>query len=208
MLTKDDEDWLALLASKEVRDADPNTVREVHALKEALHTELQWQKLRMRIQADKNKAVAKKEPKFNKWVQSLVAGIHDQLDQKILSFGGAVYTAFVVVLAVVLWPITEQKLSPNQTDYRPKGQDVVDQSDSVGPIMRLKLEPQTKAREMKQNFESSGAAVQVTKINDKVFQVDISMPETPSQELRDLCDIENIDLSSNRSVSIIIISPE
>ncbi|HDN25757.1 MAG TPA: hypothetical protein ENG03_01410 [Thioploca sp.] len=208
MLTKDDDDWLALLAGKEVQDAEPQTVREVSALKEALHTELQWQKLRMRIQADKNKAVVEAEPKFRQWLQSLVAGIHDLLEQKILSFGGAVYTAFVVVLAVVLSLITEQKPSPNQTDYRPKGQDVVEPSDSIGPIMRLKLEPQTKANEMKQNFESSGAAVQVTKINDKAFQVDISMPETPSQALGDLCDIENIDLSSNRSVSIVIISPE
>jgi hypothetical protein len=99
MLTKDDKDWLALLEGKEVPDAHPDTLEEVRALKTALHTELQWQKLQRRIQADKAKKPETKletQSQITEWFKKLWEPISGWWHWKPLALG----TAYTVGCAV------------------------------------------------------------------------------------------------------------
>lgn len=186
MLEKDDEDWLALLDGKEVPYADPNTVREVRALKEVLDTELQWQKLQIRIQAEQAKE-NKKHSVFE-WLKMKMTEMTD-FNQTRTGYRFAIAAVILVVVGPLLF-----LLSPfnNQDSALPKSSVTNEQTDGL-PITRYASNPQQKAEKIKEQFEQAGAEVKITELNDTSFQVEIiSMPKTLSPELGQLCDIEGI----------------
>jgi len=186
MLKKDDEDWLALLDGKEVPDADPNTVHEVRALKEVLDTELQWQKLQIRIQAEQAKE--NKRHSVFEWLKMKMTEMTDFNQTRT----GYRFALAAVILVVVVGPLLFL-LSPinNQQYARPKGSATNQQTDGL-PITRYASNPKQKAEKIKEQFEQAGAEVKITELNDTSFQVEISMPKTLSPELGQLCDIEGI----------------
>lgn len=212
MLTKDDEDWIALLEGKEVPDANPNTLDEVRALKIALHTELQWQKLQARIQAEKAKNLkSKSKPKLFErlkvlWENSIWQPIYGWLNGKPFVL---VATHVIVVMVTVLFmkyvPVEKygeliSKSSPVQT--------VQSNNCLSGSIFRPEPEAEKKALSIKQEFESSGEKVSYKQINDKAFFLKILPSNTPSQQRREFWDEESIDIPLNCAVSFIFIVPD
>jgi len=208
MLTKDDKDWLALLEGQEIPDAHPDTLEEVRALKTALHTELQWQKLQRRIQADKAK---KLEPKPNtqsqitEWFKKLWEPISGWWHWKPIALGTA-YTIVVIAVTLQIMPflhVEDDKVSAKSSPTA--------SSDICSSGYILRLEAEEEALRMKQLFESVGVTdVSYQKINDTAFFLEIVPPDKPSQELRDLWDKENINtvLLQDCPVGFIFITPE
>lgn len=207
MSSKDDKDWLNLLEGKEVPDADPNTLDEVEALKIALHTELQWQKLQIRMQAEEPiyarfvKWVKEIYTRFVKWMKKTLVSLRDFFSWKPLSL--AVAYTFVVVVATL-------KIAPPIEIFLPRASPIQKDACSVGSIVRRALEPEQEIIELKKQFESAGAETSYQKIIDKVFLLEISPPESPSQELQNLWDEKSINtvLSSNCPVSLLFIALE
>jgi len=182
MLTKDDEE---------------------SALKIALHTELQWQKLQIRMQADKAKNTEPKSDELFKKFASAWKPIYEWLNWKPLTLGAG-YTVVVVTATVFLMPAL------NVEELLPKDFPKQNNNCSSGYFPRIESEAEKEALRMKQQFESSGATVSYQKINSKAFFLEILPPNTPSQELLKLWDDENINavLSPNCPVSFIFIAPE
>jgi hypothetical protein len=167
MLTKDDKDWLALLEGKEVLDADPNTLDEVEALKIALHTELQWQKLQVKMQTGK----AKNESmyaQFKKlvllWQNKILVNLRNFLKWKTLSLA-VTYTFAVVVATLHFTPPIE--ITSSVETARSKSSSIQPDMCPIGSIVRLKFNPEQEALELKQQLESVGAEASYQKINDK-----------------------------------------
>jgi hypothetical protein len=195
MLTKDDEDWVALLEGKEVPDADPNTVDEVRALKIALHTELQWQKLQARIQAadearntEPNGMFHKLYKRFKKasvFKKSIWEPIYRWLNWKPLTLGTA-YT-LVVVMATVSFiaPVQVEKLLSKSSSP------VQSNNCSSGYLLRIGPEPKEEALSMERQLEYE--EVSYKEINDKTFFLKISPSNPPSQKLRDFWDEKSIE---------------
>ncbi|EDN71376.1 hypothetical protein BGP_2032 [Beggiatoa sp. PS] len=215
MLTKDDKDWLALLEGKEVPDAHPDTLEEVRALKTALHTELQWQKLQRRIQADKaKKSELQSQPntqsQITEWFKKLWEPISGWWHWKPLALG----TAYTIVVIAVTLQITLSFLHIEDSESLPKSEELTAKSSpttssdtcSSNPFLRLEIETEQKALKMKQLFESAGVTeVSYQKINDMAFYLGIELPDKPSQELLDLLDVENIN--PDCPVNFIFIAP-
>ena len=193
MLTKNDQNWLDLLEGKEVLNADSNTLDEVQALKIALHTELQWQKLQVKIRT-KNPSTNKL---FVEWMEKTLISISDFFNWKNLTLGIA-YTFAVVATTLHIFVPVGMDLSPKpflvQTDVC-----------SSGSTVHVESDPKQEALRWKQQFESVGAETNYQKINDKLFLLEILPPESPSQELRNLWDEKSINtiLSSTCSVSLL-----
>ena len=182
MLTKDDEE---------------------SALKIALHTELQWQKLQIRMQADKAKNTEPKSDELFKKFASAWKPIYEWLNWKPLTLGAG-YTVVVVTATVFLMPAL------NVEELLPKDFPKQNNNCSSGYFPRIESEAEKEALRMKQQFDSSGATVSYQKINSKAFFLEILPPNTPSQELLKLWDDESIDtvLSPNCPVGFIFIAPE
>jgi len=213
MLTKDNEDWLALLEGKQVPDAHPDTLEEVSALKTALHTELQWQKLQHRIQAEKsaekNQVKStfddRRVEKFTFFPES--EAIYGWLNWKSLTLGVA-HTVVVVTVTIFLMlslrveaPLPKSVVYEQNSNclfgYLPMEYAGMQSAEFKQEVLRIKRE-----------FISSGTTVtRYEEMNDKTFLLTISLPNAPSKELRQLWDNENINakLLPGCSVSFIFI---
>ena len=204
MLTKDDKDWIALLEGKDVPDANPDTLDEVRALKIALHTELQWQKLQARIQAEKAKNT-KSESKPTLldrlkrfWKNAILEPIYDWLNWKPLAL---VATHSIAIIATVLF-MTHVQFEELLSKSSPP---VPSNNCSSGYQLRLDSEAEKAALSMKQKLKSYGEKVSYQQINDKAFFLEILPTKTPSQQRRDFWDEESINDPINCSVGFIFI---
>ncbi|HID99671.1 MAG TPA: hypothetical protein EYP59_05200 [Thiotrichaceae bacterium] len=239
MLKKDDEDWLAILSGKNVPNADQNTVREALVFREALQAEKRLQQIMAKLEANgymKPENVIVKTEKTQKELSftTLFAKMDSWFFAKIPSFANVLLVSAILgiiagvhLLKDILQPdepapasipkATEDSDEPTQ-QLIPKSSQDSPQSQpnfslpSSGPaqISYFDENPELVAKDLENEFISAGAKVKTSQLADK-FQVDITIPDTPSDELRELCDEYDINLKeimSSTHLIRFIVSPE
>jgi hypothetical protein len=195
MLNQDDKIWLDTIAGKDVpEDANPDTVAEAQALREALHAEEQLQKLMSRI------AETTPQPKEKTFMEK----VYEWWKPKVMI---PVLASLVVIISIV--GIIPSKFIPEPENpyFQPKVPEI-QEVDYTGIIEKKSTTPKQKAEQLKQNFVAAGATVELTVIiKEKSYQLDIKMPTSASDKLLQLCDRIRIN-PKNKSVRIIVKSPE
>jgi hypothetical protein len=195
MLNQDDKIWLDTIAGKDVpEDANPDTVAEAQALREAIHAEQQLQKLMSRI------AETTPQPKEKTFMDKL----REWLEPKMMP----VLAPLVVVVSVVAIIIPSIiKDQPNNSDFPRHKQ--IQEAEYSQKIEKKSKNPQQKAEQLKQDFIAAGATVEFTvTTEEQSYQLDIKIPTSASDELRALCDRIGINPEENKSVRIIVNKPE
>jgi hypothetical protein len=188
MLNNDDKIWLDTIAGKDVaEDANPDTLAEAQALRDAFHAEEQLQKLMLRIQPEPEISFM---DKLRLWWQSNAMI--------------PVLVPLVVVVSFVGLIIVKMMPNPNMNGLMlPKSELEVN---SKGTIVENSLNPKQEAEQLKQEFVAAGASVELTSKQNS-YQLDIEMPTSASDKLLALCDRKGIN-PKNRSVRIIVKLPE
>jgi hypothetical protein len=225
MFKKDDEDWLDILAGKNVPNANPTTVRDAHVLREALQAEKRLQKILARLDIDEylkpETSPALMEPTEFQPSQGFFPTLATQIGNLFRIPRAPVvipYLAVAVLLMTVLGFIIPQILPTGTQDASQPDKQTPHliqkspESSSDTPQLKLSDEnPQEMAEDLKEEFMSAGAKVQISQLGE-TFRVDIKIPETPSDDLRELCGDYGINdltqvMSSTRVVRFIV-SPE
>jgi hypothetical protein len=193
MLNNDDKIWLDTIAGKDVpEDANPDTVAEAQALREAFHAEEQLQKLMSRI------AETKPQPKEKTFMDKLGEWWASNAMIPVL-VPLVVVVSFVGLLVVKMMPY-----SKSNDLMSPKSELKMQPLNSTEAIVKISPNPKQTAEQLKQEFIAAGAVVELTLITEKQsYQLDIEMPTSASDKLRDLCDRIGIN-PKNRSVRIIV----
>jgi hypothetical protein len=194
MLNNDDKIWLDTIAGKDVpEDANPDTIAEAQALRDAFHAEEQLQKLMLRIQPPV-KEITFMDKLREWWASNTMTPVLVPL---------VVIVSFVGLIVVKMIP------NPKNNDLMlPKSEPKMQLLNSTEAIVKISLNPKQTAEQFKQNFVAAGASVKLTvKIEEQSYQLDIEMPTSASDKLRDLCDRIGIN-TKNRSVHIMIKLPE
>ncbi|WP_069471631.1 hypothetical protein [Candidatus Marithrix sp. Canyon 246] len=195
MLNNDDKIWLDTIAGKNVpEDANPDTVAEAQALRDAFHAEEQLQKLMSRIAAE-----TKTEPKET-FIEKLRLWWASNTMTPVL-------VPLVVVVSFVGLIVVKMIPNPKNNDLMlPKSAPKIQPLNSTEAIVKISPTAKQTAEQLKQEFIAAGADVKLTN-KQKSYQLDIEMPTSASDKLRDLCDRIGID-AENRSVRIIVKLPE
>ncbi len=196
MLNNDDKIWLDTIAGKDVpENANPDTVTEAEVLRDAFHAEEQLQKLMSRI------AEAKPEPKET-FIEKLRLWWASNAMTPVL-------VPLVVVVSVVGLIVVKMMPYPKNNDLKlPKSEVEMQPLNSTEAIVKISPNPKQTAEQLKQEFIAAGAIVELTVITEEQsYQLDIEMPTSASDKLRDLSDRIGID-TENRSVRIIVKLPE
>ncbi len=197
MLNNDDKIWLDTIAGKNVpEDANPDTVAEAQALREAFHAEEQLQKLMSTI------AETKPQPKEKTLIDKVRLWWA-------LNTMTPILVPLVVIVSFVGLIVVKMMPNPKQNDLMlPKSELKMQPLNSTEAIIENSLNPKQAAEQRKQDFIAAGAVVELTVITEeKLYQLDIEMPTSASDKLRDLCDRIGINIQ-NRSVRIIVKLPE
>lgn len=183
MLNNDDKIWLDTIAGKNVpEDANPDTVAEAQALRDAFHAEEQLQKLMSRIQPPlKEKTFI---DKIYEWWQSNTMT--------------PVLVPLVLVVSVIGF------LIPNKNNVMlPKYQPKIQPANATEEIIEnYSRNPKQTAEQLKQEFIAAGASVELTSKQNS-YQLDIQMPTSVSDKLLSLCDRIGIN-PNNKSARIIV----
>lgn len=191
MLNQDDKIWLDTIAGKDVpENANPDTVAEAQALREAIHAEQQLEKLMSRI-SPPSKEVTFMEKVSEWWKSNTMIPI----------------LAPLVVVVSVVGIIIHISITPEIPQIRGKngGTQEVEYSQTIEQVYE---QPKQIAEQLKQDFLAAGATVELTVIiKEKSYQLDIKMPTSASDKLLQLCDRIRIN-PKNKSVRIIVKSPE
>ncbi len=190
MLNHDDKIWLDTIAGKDVpEDANPDTVAEALALRDAFHAEEQLEKLMLRIQPEPEISFM---DKLREWWESNAMT--------------PVLVPLVVVVSFVGLIVVKMIPNPNMNGLMlPKSELEVN---STATIVENSLNPKQEAEKIKQKFVAAGAVVKLTVIiEEQSYQLDIDMPTSASDKLLALCDRKGIN-PKNRSVRIIVKLPE
>ncbi len=245
MLNNDDKIWLDTIAGKDVpEDANPDTVAEAQALRDAFHAEEQLQKLMSRIQPQSDELtfieklrewwasnimtpvlaplvvvvsfvgllVVKmipnpnnndlKLPKSELKIQSDELTFIEKLREWWASNTITPVLAPLVVVISVVGIIVNITKAPS--GVIPKSELKMQPLNSTEAIVKISPNPKQTAEQLKQNFVAAGAIVELTLIiEEQSYQLDIEMPTSASDKLRDLCDRIGIN-PKNRSVRIIV----
>jgi len=180
---------------------------EEKAFKIAMHTELEWQKLKAKINSEKS--MENTELKEG----SMWKGIYKWLDWKPLSLG-ITYTAVVVIATIKIIPV----LVPTEKDInypKVKSSDVqIVQNNNCQlcyfPIT-AEIDELTKKEslEMKVKLESFGIEVYHKKLAHNIFILEAKLPKILPQELLDFWSKEkstNTELKSNCKIKLIFIT--
>ena len=194
MLNQDDKIWLDTIAGKNVpEDANPDTVAEAQALRDAFHAEEQLQKIMSRI------AETKPQPKEKTFMEKLRLWWASNTMTLVL-------VPLVVVVSFVGLIVVKMIPNPNtNSSMLPKYELEVN---STGTIVENSLNPKQEAEKIKQKFVAAGAVVELTVIiEEQSYQLDIEMPTSASDKLLALCDRKGIN-PNIRSVRIIVKLPE
>ena len=210
MLEKDDADWNAILAGKEVPEADPNTAHEARLFREALHAEERLHNIIGRLEAEGHlkpetettEESEKPRPYFN---FSKLMTLFTQPNHAWIAI-----PAMLMIAMTIGWlsrPYFDQTpwLEPKSWTPRSHEPSLPSPTSSSAPIIEFYYsEPEWVAADLKTEFLSAGAQVQLT----HKYQLNIQMPTPISKELQELCDTYDIDWnqvkSSSGSVRIII----
>ena len=193
MLNNDDKIWLDTIAGKDVpENANPDTVAEAQALRDAFHAEEQLQKLMSRIQPQSDELTFIDKLR-HWWASNTMTPVLVPL---------VVVVSFVGLLVVKMIP------NPKNNDLMsPKSELKMQPLNSTEAIVKISPNPKQTAEQLKQNFVAAGAIVELTLIiEEQSYQLDIEMPTSASDKLRDLCDRIGIN-PKNRSVRIIVKLP-
>lgn len=193
MLSQDDKIWLDTIAGKDVpKDANSDTVDEAKALREAIHAEQQLQKLMSRI-SPPSKEITFMEKVYQWWKSNTMIPI----------------LAPLVVVVSVVGIIINISLTPEPENSQIRGKNQgVQEVEYSQKIEKIYDKPKQKAEQLKQDFVAAGAIVELTVIiKEQSYQLDIEMPTSASDKLRQLCDLIGIN-PKNKSVRIIVKLPE
>jgi len=195
MLNNDDKIWLDTIAGKDVpEDANPDTVAEAEALRDAFHAEEQLQKLMSRIATE-----TKAEPKET-FIEKLRLWWASNTMTPIL-------VPLVVVVSFVGLIVVKMMPHPKSNDLMlPKSAPKIQPLNSTEAIVKISPTAKQTAEQLKQDFIAAGASVELTS-KQKSYQLDIKLPTSASDKLLNLCDLIGIN-PKNRSVRIIVKLPE
>lgn len=176
-LEQDDRDWLNILTGENVPEANPKTRYEARGLRNAIRSEARLQKITKRL-----------------FWHRMVRRVQYQLtrlfsDLKELQWQMAITVIVGMTLGWLLRPYFDSSVAPIIKEASP----VTTTTDL--PFKLSEYQPQQKANELQQKFSQAGAKVEIL----SAFQINISIPENPSDKLRDLCDDYDIKLKEDTS---------
>jgi len=198
-LDKADQDWLRGLAGEKVPGADPNTMRQVSGVREAIRAEERLQKLTARLFW--HRMARRVKYHFIKLFSV------DYVGQWKVAFSAVFVGVILGWLLRPIVPLSGQNMSENKAD-----RELSDELPSTAPQQKaadFKMDrkwpdnfvpsayPQEIATQLKAEFISAGAKVEMVQM--PVFRLEMKMPDNPSEGLRDLCDNYDIELKEDRS---------
>lgn len=226
-ISKDDNDWLAILSGRSVPDANPETLREARVLRMVLlarqeeETEKefaktddqQWQRLENKLTKEgyiKPESWVKKLVKQVKVLVSTIANTSNQVTEVLtwqkLSFAAA-YTVLVSVVTLTLFLPTK----PVEMHPKSGGPDGGQDQKQIHRVISYPVtDPQQSVLELQAEFIAGGTDkkdVAIKELKPQQWMVAIQIAKTPSRNLREVYKNYQIDPENNQLV-LFIVEPE
>jgi len=188
-LDKADQDWLRGLAGEKVPGADPNIMRQVSELREAIRVDKRLEKITARLFL--HRMARRVKYHFIKLFSV------DYVGHWKVAFS-AVFVGVILgwlLRPAALFGVISKDLHENDTN-------------KVCPYNFLPIEePQERVNQLKELFILGGAEVEMG-LTTHAFLLEIKMPENPSEELRELCGEIKQDGSSCAQVEWLVVGPK
>ena len=197
-LDKADQDWLRGFADEKVAEADPKTMREVSALREAMRAEERLEKIRGRLFWHR----MARRVKYAFIKRFSVDYIGQWKVAVPIVFVGVIFVG--VIFSSLLQQQNGTISGDDSGGPQQKGTELrADRkwADNFWPSAN----PQERANKLKERFISAGAEVEI--VQHSVFELNVKMPNNPSEKLRNLCQDKKKDGRSCSEVEIIFVGP-